>query len=205
LALETQRQLEEIDRKLREIVPSPNVNFGSDDHLSAILYGGDVCYPYRFKYERTLKDGSKVQRERWEEGRESFPGLTKPLRGSEGKATADMDDGRLWELNNEREGVGKKPIQRIWSVAEPVLKQLKLGKKAKKFVDLLLERAYLTKLDSTYYTGLVEKMNELEAVDGRLHGRFNQCVARTGRLSSSDPNLQNFSGMIKELFHTRFV
>jgi DNA polymerase-1 len=44
-----------------------------------------------------------------------------------------------------------------------------------------------TKLRSTY----VEALPHLMAADGRLHTTFHQAVAATGRLSSSDPNLQN--------------
>ena len=51
---------------------------------------------------------------------------------------------------------------------------------------LLDWRAY-TKLRSTY----VEALPTLIAADGRLHTTFHQAVAATGRLSSSDPNLQN--------------
>ena len=39
---------------------------------------------------------------------------------------------------------------------------------------------------------------------GIIYGQLNQCVARTGRLSSSKPNLQNFDGEIKGLFTTRY-
>jgi DNA polymerase I-like protein with 3'-5' exonuclease and polymerase domains len=205
LGRKSQEKLAEIDRALRELVGSDVVNFGSDDHISCLLYGGEIYERYRFTYERELKDGSKVQRERWEERPVPFAQMVRPLKGTETKPTDGMDDGRLRECNLAREAEGKKPYQRHWSVAEPVLKRLKLTKKARKIVDLMLERSYLDKLDSTYYTGLVEKMNEVDSVDGRIHGRFNQVVARTGRLSSSDPNLQNFSGDIKELFVTRFV
>jgi DNA polymerase I-like protein with 3'-5' exonuclease and polymerase domains len=205
LGKQTQARIAEIDGALRELVGSNVVNFGSDDHVSCLLYGGEIFERYRYAYERELKDGTKVQRERWEERPISFPRLVQPLKGTETKPTDGMDDRRLREFNLERELEGKKPCRRHWSVAEPVLKRLKLNKKAKRIVDLMLERSNLKKLDSTYYTGLVEKMDEVEAYDGRIHGRFNQVVARTGRLSSSDPNLQNFSGEIKELFRTRFV
>lgn len=45
----------------------------------------------------------------------------------------------------------------------------------------------LAKLKSTYIDGLLEKVRD----SGRVHTSFNQAVAATGRLSSSDPNLQN--------------
>ncbi|MEO5703510.1 MAG: DNA polymerase I [Candidatus Limnocylindrales bacterium] len=54
-------------------------------------------------------------------------------------------------------------------------------------VQLVLDWRIYTKLRSTY----VEALPTLIADDGRLHTTFHQAVAATGRLSSSDPNLQN--------------
>ncbi len=53
--------------------------------------------------------------------------------------------------------------------------------------ELLLRYRELSKLKSTY----VDALPELVAADGRLHTRFHQAVAATGRLSSASPNLQN--------------
>ncbi len=55
-------------------------------------------------------------------------------------------------------------------------------------VDFLLEYRQLTKLKSTYVDGLLALM---DPVTGRVHTSFNQAVASSGRLSSSNPNLQN--------------
>jgi DNA polymerase-1 len=52
---------------------------------------------------------------------------------------------------------------------------------------LLIEHRQLAKLKSTYLDALPEYVCQ----DGRVHASFNQTVAATGRLSSSDPNLQN--------------
>ncbi|NOR24623.1 MAG: DNA polymerase I [Desulforhopalus sp.] len=53
---------------------------------------------------------------------------------------------------------------------------------------LILRYRTLTKLLSTY----VDKLSQLQdPTTGRIHSSFNQAVAATGRLSSSDPNLQN--------------
>ncbi len=54
-------------------------------------------------------------------------------------------------------------------------------------IERVLEWRVYTKLRSTY----VEALPSLIATDGRLHTTFHQAVAATGRLSSSDPNLQN--------------
>ncbi|MGE3910015.1 MAG: DNA polymerase I, partial [Chloroflexota bacterium] len=55
-------------------------------------------------------------------------------------------------------------------------------------IDLVLEHRQLHKLKSTYVDALPLMVNQ---DSGRVHGSFNQTVAATGRLSSTDPNLQN--------------
>ena len=52
---------------------------------------------------------------------------------------------------------------------------------------LILQHRELHKLKSTY----VDALPQIVGKDGRVHTSFNQAVAATGRLSSSDPNLQN--------------
>jgi DNA polymerase-1 len=71
------------------------------------------------------------------------------------------------------------------------------------FIDALMEFRELDKLRGTYGEGL----REVVARDGRIHATFNQMVARTGRLSSENPNLHNIPVRSDEgkVFRTAFV
>ena len=54
-------------------------------------------------------------------------------------------------------------------------------------INKILEYRTLTKLKSTYADGLANYIS----MDGRIHGKFNQTITATGRISSTEPNLQN--------------
>lgn len=71
------------------------------------------------------------------------------------------------------------------STAEPILQQLALDYPLPK---VIMEYRGLSKLKSTYTDRLPEQINEKT---GRVHTSYHQAVTATGRLSSSDPNLQN--------------
>ncbi|MEE9255024.1 MAG: DNA polymerase I [Pseudomonadales bacterium] len=84
------------------------------------------------------------------------------------------------ELPIFRKTPGGKP-----STAEPVLQELALDYPLPR---IILEYRSLAKLKSTYTDKLPLQIN---ARTGRIHTSYHQAVAATGRLSSSDPNLQN--------------
>jgi DNA polymerase-1 len=71
------------------------------------------------------------------------------------------------------------------STAEPILQELALEYELPR---VILEHRSLSKLKSTYTDKLPL---EIRAETGRIHSTFQQAVAATGRLSSTDPNLQN--------------
>ena len=204
LGSECQAGIQGIDVKLHELAGTPDIDLGSSDHLSCLLYGGTIQVKYREEYERTLKDGTIRQRSRWSSRPYSFVQQVKPNEDTEVLPTSKMDDRSLTEENRKRKELGLHPFVRHWSVGEPVLRRSNAKGKAKEIIDLILRRAELSKRDSTYYTGLINKRTEYGWEGDELHGNFNQCVARTGRLSSSSPNLQNFDSEIKGLFYSRF-
>ena len=77
------------------------------------------------------------------------------------------------------------------SVGEEQLKQLQHP-----LVDCILEYRGMSKLLSTYIEAIP---NHIAKRDGKLHANFNQYGAKTGRFSSSDPNLQNIPSKTKKL------
>lgn len=89
-------------------------------------------------------------------------------------------------------GLGIKPLKRTktgFSTDVEVLEKLAQDPEVKSPVpSLIVEHRQLTKLVGTYLVALKEAINP---ETGRIHSSFNQTGAATGRLSSSDPNLQN--------------
>ena len=79
----------------------------------------------------------------------------------------------------------KKTKTKQYSTSEDVLSKLE---KRHPIVSQILDYRSLTKLKSTYVDALPELINPR---DGRIHTSYNQAVAATGRLSSTNPNLQN--------------
>ena len=92
---------------------------------------------------------------------------------------------QLGEILFERLGLpyGKK-TKTGYSTSAEVLEKLSSEHPV---ISLILQYRQLTKLKSTYADGLATYVEG----DGRIHGKFNQTIAATGRLSSTEPNLQN--------------
>ncbi|MBQ2305028.1 MAG: DNA polymerase I, partial [Firmicutes bacterium] len=94
---------------------------------------------------------------------------------------------------------GKK-TKRGYSTSAEVLEKLR---DKHPIVDKVLEYRNLTKLASTYIDGMIP----LIAPDGRIHCHFQQTVAQTGRISCTEPNLQNIpvrqelGRQIRKAFH----
>jgi DNA polymerase-1 len=95
---------------------------------------------------------------------------------------------QLGELLFDQLGLDRKKSRKTktgWSTDAAVLEKLE---DAHPVVPLVLEHRTLSKLKSTYVDALPALV---EPETGRVHTDFNQAVTATGRLSSSNPNLQN--------------
>ncbi len=171
-------EIAEIQKKVDLYHTVPNFNWGSSTHLSALLYGGTIIEEKRIPIG-FYKTGEKAGQPRYkiELVQHHLPRRYSPIRGS---ASA-------------REGT--------WSVDEKYLTRLN-GKRD--LIDNILKIKGLKKLVSTYLRGLPQKQEEGHFPDGYIHGQLVQCVAKTGRLASNSPNLQNISGEATDIFISRY-
>lgn len=175
-------EIEKIDTELSKFLPNEvKINFSSRDHLSCFLYGGTIKNIVRLPIGE-YKSGKKIGETRYK--LEDFPitlkGFISPPKGS----------------NLKKDG--------YYSTNEETLRSLKGNKQITRIASLLLRRAEINKIRGTYYKGLVDLISTMEWEPGYLHGQFNQCIAITGRLSSSRPNQQNFAGEAKQCLITRY-
>ena len=159
-----------------------NINWGSTDQVSAVLYGGTVKRIENETYLFEYKDPRKqpVQKTRKVEKFYELPRIVAPAKGSELK----------------KEGV--------WATNEGALRSLKANKRVKVVIDLLLELAKLDKLVDTYFLGMPKKIEEYGWSDSFIHTNLSSCVTKTGRLASGKPNLQNIPSPNKICFESRF-
>tara|TARA_Y100000031_G_scaffold103504_1_gene113543 strand:+ start:17895 stop:20669 length:2775 start_codon:yes stop_codon:yes gene_type:complete len=81
---------------------------------------------------------------------------------------------------------GKKTKSGDWSTSADILEKLASNKN--EFAEKILEYRQLSKLKSTYTDALQDQINH---TTGRVHTSFHMTGTSTGRLSSSDPNIQN--------------
>lgn len=178
-AVEIEREITEIQNKLNLFHNVPNFNWGSNDHLSALLYGGEIkeIVQVHGGVYKTGKRAGQIKLKK-EEKTHFLPRLYTPIKGSE----------------------LKKPGK--WSVEENYLLRLK-GDKS--LIEGILRIKELNKLNDTYYTGLVNLQENMFWEKNIIHTSFNLVVSRTGRLSSTKPNIQNLPPLSQELFETRWT
>lgn len=170
-----------IESKLNEIFTTNIVNYSSNDHISSLLYGGTIKEEKRIPIG-VYKTGAKTGQTRYKklEILHNFDRIVEPLKNTELK----------------KEG--------YYSTEESVLLSLKTNKLSKKIVTLLLDRAKIVKLQSTYLRGLPNLNVKMNWEQDYLFPTYNQCVTRTGRLSSVKPNGQNIPSESKQYCVSRY-
>lgn len=180
-SVELEEQLSKLDAELFKLVPYSFVNWNSGYHLSAILYGGTIEYVVQ-QPDGVYKTGKRAGEVKYRNVTmsQTFTRLVEPVKKSE----------------LAKEG--------YWSTDEDTLKQLKAKGLAKSIITLIQEKAKLEKANGTYFKGIPELMDKMGWEDDVIHGQLNQCVAVTGRLSSTKPNMQNFDREMKHLFISRY-
>jgi len=178
---ELEEQISKLNTRLYDYHSYDNFNPNSNQHLSAFLYGGSIKerFQHAIGHYKTGERAGEVKY-KWDERKKEFPRLIRPISGT--------------ELS----------VEGFYSTNEETLRKLKPTIEGKKVLEIILTRSTLEKRKTTYYQGLVKLIDEMNWETDRIHGQLNQCVAKTGRLSSSKPNLQNFDGEIKHLFTTRY-
>ena len=177
-AEEMDDKISKIKTELSSIYPHVPINFNSNDHLSAFLYGGVIKEDAK-EHVGFFKTGARAGQPKYQNViiEHQLPRLYTPLKGSEMAKAGNfaVDEGTLRKLKGKR-----------------------------KVLDLILELAKLEKLNGTYYRGLIKLRQEMNWPENTLHGNFNQTTAQTGRLSSSKPNLQNFASDLQDIFVSRY-
>lgn len=176
---------------LQEFIDFEHFNLASGDHLSCLLYGGVVEVDLYAPEERVYKSGPR-KGETYTQNRfvrtdsKHFDGYFKPL-----PRTALKKPG-------------------YYQVGEPILRQLPCRTKAqKRLIEMLLRLADLQKLVGSFLHALPalavsQGWCDATAATAMLHPTYNQCVARTGRLSCSKPNAQQWDDVTSENWISRY-
>ena len=149
----------------------------------------EVEMPVVYSLFHMEEEGIAVERESLREYGEKLAvrvdELEKEIYGETGKTFNINSPKQLGEiLFDEMKLPGGKKTKTGYSTAAGVLEKLAADYP---FVQKILDYRQVTKLKSTYADGLADYIGP----DGRIHGTFNQTITATGRISSTEPNLQN--------------
>lgn len=178
----------ELNTLLPSDLPPGCFNWDSGDHLSLFLYGGTHEFAF-VKEVAQYKTGPRAGQSfnRYTRVPVTFNKRFQPVEGTEIAKTKSNPEATT----------------RMYKTDDPTLRQLLSRRKEdKQLLNFLSQRAKAIKVVEMV-TSLSEKISEMNWGE-YLHGQFNQNVARTSRLSSSNPNMQNTSPEVDQLLVSRF-
>lgn len=264
---EQEQRIREIKRELQQYIPKDlpetlDFNFGSDFHMSALVYGGPIKYRKKVPYDppqyvkadywqvgdtwvavddmpappgaTTYKSGknkglpkvfrldTEEEKLKWEDDLYFCPGLVNIQELPEVIREKYAERGEFRQARNLQDDTP------VYSTSTDAMEAL--ARQGFEFCKLVNELAALEKDTGTYYLREVldaegkvkERKGMLQYViperpdgSGIIHHRLNTCATVTGRLSSSNPNLQNLprpdedgdgvaKSKVKQVFTSRF-
>lgn len=263
---EQELRIREIKQELQQYIPKDlpdtlEFNFGSDFHMSALVYGGPIKYrkkvpydpPQYVKYDAYLADvngtlqyidvsdcqpgwpypltlyksgknkglpkvfrlDTEEEKLKWEEDLYFCPGLVNIQELPEVIREKYAERGEFRQARNLQDGTP------VYSTSTDAMEAL--ARHGFEFCRLVNELGALEKDTGTYYLrteynedGSVKKTSGMlqyvipQNPDGSgiIHHRLNTCATVTGRLSGSNPNLQNLprdgTSRVKQMFTSRF-
>lgn len=264
---EQEQRIREIKQELQQYIPKDlpetlDFNFGSDFHMSALVYGGPIKYRKKVPYfppqyvkadywqvgdtwvavddmpappgATTYKSGknkglpkvfrldTEEEKLKWEDDLYFCPGLVNIQKLPEVIREKYAERGEFRQARNLQDGTP------VYSSSTDAMEAL--ARQGFEFCKLVNELAALEKDTGTYYLREVldangevkERKGMLQYViperpdgSGIIHHRLNTCATVTGRLSSSNPNLQNLprpdedgdgvaKSKVKQVFTSRF-
>lgn len=264
---EQEQRIREIKKELQQYIPKDlpetlDFNFGSDFHMSALVYGGPIKYRKKVPYDppqyvkadywqvgdtwvavddmpappgaTTYKSGknkglpkvfrldTEEEKLKWEDDLYFCPGLVDIHELPEVIREKYAERGEFRQARTLQDGTP------VYSTSTDAMEAL--ARQGFEFCKLVNELAALEKDTGTYYLREVldaegkvkERKGMLQYViperpdgSGIIHHRLNTCATVTGRLSSSNPNLQNLprpdedgdgvaKSKVKQVFTSRF-
>jgi DNA polymerase-1 len=167
----------------------------AENEQEELLY--DIELPLSFILGEMEIDGIKVDGQQIENLQTEFAEILTEI-----EETIYEYAGETFNINSPKqlseilfEKMGYEPIRKTktgYSTAQDVLEKLR---DEAPIVDYILRYRQIAKIQSTYVDGLLKVIDEETSL---VHTRYQQTVARTGRLSSVDPNLQNIPIRLEE-------
>lgn len=259
---EQEQRIQELRQQLQQYLPEDmppelEFNYGSDFHMSALVYGGPVKYQKKVPYDppqyvkmdayevlgdyvpvesagefcleqctryasgknkglpKVFRVDTAEEKLKWADAYYQFPGIVKIQELPEHLQEKYSERGEFRQARNLSDGTP------VYSTSGDAMNGL--AAQGFEFAKLVNELASLEKDTGTYYLrteynkdGSVKKTSGMlqyvipENADGSgiIHHRLNTCSTVTGRLSASNPNLQNLprdgTSRVKQMFTSRF-